>query len=71
MAIINQYRNRPAASSDHPPATSRESSIIAALRRKVATQADQINELKTTVAQQQATIELHYGQLEDRQFGGT
>ncbi|MDO3013289.1 transposase [Mycobacteroides abscessus subsp. abscessus] len=69
MVIINQYRNRPPASCDHPPATSRESSIMTALRRKIATQETEISELKTTVAQQQATIELLYGQLEDRRYG--
>jgi hypothetical protein len=35
-------------------------------RRKIAAE---INEVKTTVAQHQATIELLYGQLEDRQYG--
>jgi hypothetical protein len=69
MVIINQYRNRPPAGSDPPASPGRESSIMAALRRKIAAQAAEINELKTTVAQQQATIELLYGQLEDRHYG--
>ena len=68
MVIINQYRNRPSAGADHPKAAGRESSIMAALRRKIASQEADINQLKTTVAQQQATIELLYGQLEDRQY---
>ena len=73
MAIINQYRNHtPSPSpSDQGTSTSRENSIITALRRKIATQAVEINELKTTVNQQQATIELLYGQLEDRTYGTT
>ncbi|WP_020103725.1 MULTISPECIES: hypothetical protein [Mycobacteriaceae] len=39
---------------------------MAALRRKITAQSDEIRTLKTTVAQQQAMIELLYGQLEDR-----
>lgn len=42
---------------------------MAALRHKVATQATEINKLKTTVAQHQNTIELLYGRLEDQQYG--
>lgn len=71
MAIINQYRNRAPGTGTQGTSTSRESSITTALRRKIATQAAEINELKTTVAQQQATIELLYGQLEDRHYGTT
>ncbi|MBN9635792.1 MAG: transposase, partial [Actinobacteria bacterium] len=70
MAIINAHRNHHGA-TDEPPSTSRDSSIVAALRRKIATQSSEIKELKTTVAQQQATIELLYGQLEDRHYGTT
>ncbi|MCX8563574.1 transposase [Mycolicibacterium mucogenicum] len=69
MATINQYRNQTPDRTDHPPAPGRESSIVAALRRKIASQDAEIGELKTTVAQQQATIELLYGQLEDRRYG--
>lgn len=70
MAIINAHRNHHGA-ADEPPSTGRDSSIVAALRRKIATQSSEIKELKTTVAQQQATIEMLYGQLEDRHYGTT
>jgi hypothetical protein len=70
MAIINQYRNH-TPTSNQGTSTNRESSIMTALRRKIATQAAEINELRTAVNQQQATIELLYGQLEDRNYGTT
>ncbi len=71
MAIINQYRTHTLITSTQAASTSRESSIMIALRRKIATQTAEIDELKTTVNQQQATIELLYGQLEDRHYGTT
>lgn len=69
MAIIDQYRYRPPTREKQEPATGRDTSIVAALRHKVATQATEINKLKTTVAQHQNTIELLYGRLEDQQYG--
>lgn len=71
MAVIDQYRNHsPGIDQASTSATTgRGGSIVAALRRKIATQASEINELKTAVAQHQATIELLYGQLEDRHYG--
>lgn len=38
--------------------TRRDTSIVAALRNKLADRDNEITELKTTVAQQKATIEL-------------
>lgn len=69
MAVIDAHRNHTAA--DVPPATGRDNAIMAALRHKIAAQTAEIKDLKTTVTQQQATIELLYGQLEDRQYGNT
>ncbi|MDH6244054.1 transposase [Mycobacterium sp. OTB74] len=69
MAVIDAHRKHAAA--DVPPATGRDDAIVAALRHKIAAQTAEIKDLKTTVAQQQGTIELLYGQLEDRQYGTT
>ncbi len=71
MAIINQYRGHAADRSEPTQAPGRENAITAALRRKIATQAAEITELKTAVTQQQTTIELLYGQLEDGHYGST
>ncbi|MFV8299749.1 hypothetical protein ACNQP7_23960 [Mycolicibacterium fortuitum] len=48
--------------SDSP--TGRETSIHAALRHKLAAKDKEIAALKATVAEQQSTIELLYGQLD-------
>jgi hypothetical protein len=50
MAVIDQYRRQPAA-IDLGPA-GRETSIVAALRRRLAAKDDEIRELRATVAQQ-------------------
>jgi Family of unknown function (DUF6262) len=61
MAVIDQYRRQP-TSTDLP--AGRETSIVAALRRRLAAKDDAIRQLRATVAQQKATIELLYGQLD-------
>ncbi|OBC08051.1 transposase [Mycobacterium sp. 852013-50091_SCH5140682] len=64
MAIIAQYRHH--RDTQTPPATGRETSIVTALRNKLAARDKEVADLKATVAQQKATIELLYGQLEAR-----
>jgi hypothetical protein len=64
MAVIDQYRRQP-ASTELAPA-GRETSIVAALRSRLAAKDDEIRQLRATVAQQKATIELLYGQLDSR-----
>lgn len=62
FAVIDQYRRHPrdTEASD----TGRDTTVIAALRRRLATQDDEIKKLKATLAQQKETIELLYGQLD-------
>jgi len=62
LAVIDQYRHTP--NHHEPSATGRETTIITALRRQLATQDDEIKKLRATVAQQKTTIELLYGQLD-------
>lgn len=62
VTVIEQYRDRPAGRE--PASTGRETSIVAALRHKLAAKDKEIAALKATVAEQQSTIELLYGQLE-------
>ena len=62
VALIKQYRDRPSASQPAP--AGRETSIDAALRRRLAAKDKEIAALKATVAEQQSTIELLYGQLD-------
>jgi hypothetical protein len=64
IAVIDQYRHQPASAEQ--TTTGRDTSIVAALRRKIAAQDSEIRELKTTIAQQVTTIELLYGQLDNR-----
>ncbi|TPW90589.1 transposase, partial [Mycolicibacterium fortuitum] len=61
-ALIKQYRDRPAARQPAP--AGRETSIDAALRHRLAAKDKEIAALKATVAEQQSTIELLYGQLD-------
>jgi hypothetical protein len=61
IAVIDQYRQQP--STDLAP-PGRETSIVAALRSRLAAKDNEIKQLRATVAQQQATIELLYGQLD-------
>jgi hypothetical protein len=65
MAIIDQYRHHPDKAT--PPAMGRETSILAALRNKLAAREKEVSDLKATVAQQKTTIELLYGQLDTLQ----
>lgn len=65
IAIIDQYRRQPRRDDDPAP-TGRESSIVAALRRRVATQEEELRKLRTLVAEQKKTIELLYGQIESQ-----
>lgn len=61
IAVIDQYRHQTKAD---PAPTSRESSIVAALRARLAAKDEEIKQLRATVAQQKDTIELLYGQLD-------
>ncbi|WP_418002843.1 DUF6262 family protein [Mycobacterium sp. PDNC021] len=70
MAAIDAHRTHTSATAV-TQATGRDSSIVAALRRKITAQSDEIETLRTTLTQQQATIGLLYGQLEDRHHGTT
>jgi hypothetical protein len=63
VALIKQYRDRPTTAGG-PASTGRETSIDAALRRRLAAKDKEIAALKATVAEQQSTIELLYGQLD-------
>lgn len=63
IAVIDQHRRRPAITDDGETA-SRESTIVTALRRRIASQDNEIRELRVTLEQQKNTIELLYGQLE-------
>lgn len=65
VAIIDQYRHHPDTATQS--ATGRETSILAALRNKLAAREKEVSDLKATVAQQKATIELLYGQLDTLQ----
>jgi hypothetical protein len=65
IAIIDQYRHH--AAPEPPPSAGRDSSIIAALRTKLAARDKEVADLKATVAQQKTTIELLYGQLDTLQ----
>lgn len=65
VAVIDQYRRRP-RTEDQTDSSGPESSIVAALRRRVAAHEDEIRKLRTKVADQKNTIELLYGQLESR-----
>lgn len=73
IPVIDQYRHQPA--TDNPAATEssggRETSIIAALRHRFAAKDAENKQLKATVAEQQVTIELLYGQFESTQQIGT
>ncbi|WP_396908204.1 DUF6262 family protein [Mycolicibacterium sp.] len=62
VGVIKQHRDRPSAGE--PTSTGRETSIDAALRRRLAAKDKEIAALKATVADQQSTIELLYGQLD-------
>lgn len=62
VTVIEQYRDRP--TDREPASTSRETSIDAALRHRLAAKDKEIAALKATVAEQQSTIELLYGQLD-------
>lgn len=64
IAVIDQYRHH--RDTAEPPTTGRDTSIVTALRRKIAAQDSEIRELKATLAQQVTTIELLYGQLDRR-----
>ncbi|BBY81502.1 hypothetical protein MPUL_26600 [Mycolicibacterium pulveris] len=62
IAVIDQYRHQPRA---EPATTGAENSIITALRRRLAAKDEEITQLRATLAQQKATIELLYGHLDD------
>ncbi|WP_395308944.1 DUF6262 family protein [Mycobacterium sp. AMU20-3851] len=62
VTVIEQYRDRP--TDREPASTGRETSIDAALRHRLAAKDKEIAALKATVAEQQSTIELLYGQLD-------
>ncbi|MCV7224015.1 DUF6262 family protein [Mycolicibacterium elephantis] len=62
IAVIDQYRHQPRA---EPATTGAENSIITALRRRLAAKDEEITQLRATLAQQKATIELLYGRLDD------
>lgn len=62
VAVIDQYRRNP--NDTKPPAPGHETTIITALRRRLAAQDAEIKQLRATVAQQKTTIELLYGQLD-------
>lgn len=64
VAVIDQYRRHPAATDLVP--TGRETSIVAALRAQLAAKDQTIKNLKATVAEQESTIALLYGQLDAR-----
>ncbi|MFV8055052.1 DUF6262 family protein [Mycolicibacterium peregrinum] len=64
IAVIDQYRHQTNADPTDPAPTSRESSIVAALRARLAAKDEEIKQLRATVAQQKDTIELLYGQLD-------
>jgi hypothetical protein len=61
VAVIDQYRRQPPRADTAP--TGRETSIVAALRVQVAAKDNEIRKLRSTVAQQESTIALLYGQL--------
>uniref|UniRef100_UPI003F58AC12 DUF6262 family protein n=1 Tax=Mycolicibacterium neoaurum TaxID=1795 RepID=UPI003F58AC12 len=64
LAVIDQYRHHPHTGAPAQPG--RDTSILAAMRRKIATQDAEIRELKATIAQHVTTIELLHGQLDIR-----
>ena len=64
IAVIDQYRHQSNADPTDPAPASRESSIVAALRARLAAKDEEIKQLRATVAQQKGTIELLYGQLD-------
>ncbi|QZH69432.1 transposase [Mycolicibacterium farcinogenes] len=63
LAVIDQYRHHP--STAEPPQPGRDTTIVAAMRRKIAAQDSEIRELKATIAHHVTTIELLHGQLDD------
>ncbi|WP_445278068.1 hypothetical protein, partial [Streptomyces sp. DSM 41033] len=65
VTVIEQYRGR--HTDREPASTGRETSIHAALRHTLAAKDKEIAALKATVAEQQSTIELLYGQLDTLQ----
>lgn len=64
LATIDQYRQHPVISDPDTPA-GRESTIVSALRRKLAERDSNIRELKKQLADQQNTIELLYGRIDE------
>ncbi|MFN6554761.1 DUF6262 family protein [Mycolicibacterium septicum] len=63
LAVIDQYRHHP--STTERPQLGRDTSIMAAMRRKITAQDSEIRELKATIAQHVTTIELLHGRLDD------
>lgn len=59
---VSTVANR--ARDDPPPSTRRDTSILAAMRNRLAAKETEIKQLKATVAAQKTTIELLYGQIE-------
>jgi hypothetical protein len=64
VAVIDSYRRQPPPADTSP--TGRETSIVAALRARLAAKDSEIQKLRSTLAQQESTIALLYGQLDER-----
>ncbi|WP_353372332.1 hypothetical protein [Mycobacterium sp.] len=58
------YRHQPPPADTSP--TGRETSIVTALRARLAAKDSEVQKLRSTVAQQESTIALLYGQLDER-----
>lgn len=66
LATIDQYRTHPVNTNESSPSP-RESSVVAALRRKLAATQAENAALKAAVAERDTTIAILYGQLDQRQ----
>ncbi|UXA21103.1 transposase [Mycobacterium sp. SMC-4] len=62
VAVIDAYRHHP--STPDNASTTRETSILAALRAQLAAKDTEIRTLRTKLAEQESTIALLYGQLD-------
>lgn len=62
VAVIDQYRRHPTVTDSTP--AGRDTSIVAALRCRLAAKDDEITRLRTQVREHESTIALLYGQLD-------
>ncbi|MEB3980391.1 hypothetical protein OQ968_03845 [Mycobacterium sp. 663a-19] len=62
VAVIDAYRHQPTATDN--VATTRETSIVTALRAQLDAKDTDIRTLRTKLAEQEATIALLYGRLD-------